>query len=316
MVFTEDTRKSKSLAIQAAGKKRELRRVRIKIVMTSGPVDKRLLLLNSTLKGEVIPANVVKADGKNITVDQSLQVFVDGVYTSRDCKGKNYINTKFGPYTSGTLFHGGIGLPGPLPAGTKQVYIKPLVQPEGIGYDFTEGGTLDETAYKVASDMWKLDDFRLANLASKGVVNEGLTSLHNEARRYIDLADKAKNSLNYSVFDSYCRAAWGYEARAYPDVTSTAQDVVNGVIFYLFLMLPFAYFCERLFFAFSDLRYQLAAFFAIFLAVFGIFCLVHPAFQIAGLASLVVLDRVHYAGAEHPGDFDNRGQVRGAAQAA
>ena len=65
--------------------------------------------------------------------------------------------------------------------------------------------------------------------------------------------------------------------------------MVNGVIFYLFLMLPFAYFCERLFFAFPDLWKQLPAFFVIFLAVFGIFYLAHPAFKIVGADSLIVM---------------------------
>ena len=169
----------------------------------------------------MIPANVVKAEGKDISVDQSLQVFVDGVYTSKDCKGKNYINTKFGPDTSSTLFHGGISLAEPLPAGTKQVYIKPLVQPEGVGYDFTEGGTLDETAYKVASDMWKLDEFRLRSWHPReSLTKESDEPARHDAKRYIGLADKAQNSLNYSVFDSSSPAAWGYEARAYPDVSA------------------------------------------------------------------------------------------------
>jgi len=210
VIFTEDTAKSKMLAIGVGSK--ELRRVRIKLVMSAGPAAKRLLLLNAT-------------------------------------KDK----------------------------------------PEGHGYDFTEGGTLDETAYKVANDMWTLDESRLASLESKGIKNDGLRGLHNTTRRFLDLAGKAKNSLNYSVFDSYCRAAWGYEARAYPDVTNTAQDVVNGVVFYLFLMLPFAFFCERLFFARADLWKQIREFFIIFLGIFYIFKIVHPAFQIAGYALIVLI---------------------------
>ena len=44
----------------------------------------------------------------------------------------------------------------------------------------------------------------------------------------------------------------------YPQAQATASDVVQGVIFYLFLLIPFAYFCERLFFGYSDLKRQLA----------------------------------------------------------
>jgi hypothetical protein len=227
---------------------------------------------------------------RSLQLDQPIQFFVEGVYTDKACRGKNYCVSKFGSsFNNESLLRGEIYLTSDLPEGTKKVYVKPFAQPEGIGYDVTEGGTLDETAYKVANDMWKLDEYRLVSLESKGIKNESLRKLHDTARSYLDLAEKAKDSLNYSVFDSYCRAAWGYEARAYPDVTKTSQDVVNGVIFYLFLMLPFAYFCERLFFAFPNLGKQLAAFFAIFLGLFGVFWLVHPAFRIVGNAAMVVL---------------------------
>lgn len=233
----------------------------------------------------------IKANlARSLMIDRPIEVFLSGVYLDPQCKGRNYLVTKFGTsYNNASLLRGEILLTHELPEDTKTVYVKPFAQPEGIGYDVTEGGTIDETAYKVANDMWKLDEYRLSALASKGVVNEGLNALHSTAKSYLELAEKAKGSLNYSVFDSYCRAAWGYEARAYPDVTSTAQDVVNGVIFYLFLMLPFAYFAERLFFAFPTLGRQLLAFFGIFLGVFIVFYFVHPAFQIVGQASLVIL---------------------------
>lgn len=238
-----------------------------------------------------LPNPIAAKAVRSLSLDSPVEFFVEGVYTDKACKGRNYCESKFGAsYNNASLLDGEIQLTSDLPNNTKQVYIRPFAQPEGIGYDVTDGGTLDETAYKVANDMWKLDEYRLKALASKGVVNEGLDALHEESKRYLDLSEKARDSRTYSVFDSYCRAAWGYEARAYPDVTSAAQDVVNGVIFYLFLMLPFAYFCERLFFAFPTLGKQLTAFFFIFLALFGIFCVVHPAFQIVGPSSLVILD--------------------------
>lgn len=235
------------------------------------------------------PKPIKATVNRSIQVDRPIGVFVDGVYNNRELKGTNYCKSPFGPYNNATLLNGEIQLTSYLPEGTKEVFIKPMPKSEGIGYDVTDGGTLDETAYKVGNDMWRLDEDRLLKLESKGVVNEGLRRLHNEARRLLDLADTARDSLSYSVFDSYCRAAWGYEARAYPSVTASSQDVVNGVIFYLFLMLPFAFFAERLFFAFPSLTKQIIAIVLIFAALFFIFYLVHPAFQIVGNASLVVM---------------------------
>lgn len=238
-----------------------------------------------TNQPDLIQAKVARV----ATIDRPVDFFVSGLYTNPKFKGTNYCAFKTGVFNNESLLRGEIQLTKKLPAKAGSLYIKPLAHPEGIGYDMTDGGTLDETAYKVAHDMWTLDQSRLSTLESHGVVNEGLSDLHREAKKLIDKADAAKGSLNYSVFDSFCRAAWGYEARAYPDVTTAAQDVVNGVIFYLFLMLPFAYFCERLFFAFPDMKWQLLAFFSIFIAVFVIFKFVHPAFQIAGDAFIVLI---------------------------
>ena len=152
--------------------------------------------------------------------------------------------------------------------------------PEGAGYLVGDGSSITNTALKVARDMWTLDDFRISRLRRYRIINEGIDKLHAMSKHQIDLAEKALALKQYSTLDSYARAAWGYEARAYPDVQKTAKDVVNGVLFYLALMLPFAYFAERLFFGYSDLKRQIAAAFGIFLLVFVAFRYFHPAFDI------------------------------------
>lgn len=162
-------------------------------------------------------------------------------------------------------------------------------RPEGEGYDFSQGGTLYETAYRAAKDMHSLNKFRLDSLSEKGIINTALSELNDDAGVYLKKAEEAKGNLNYSLFDSYARTAWGYASRAYPDVAATSQDVVNGVIFYLFLLIPFAYFCERLFFAFTDIKWQLLGFFGIFIAIFLIFRYIHPAFDIAGNPMIVLI---------------------------
>lgn len=152
--------------------------------------------------------------------------------------------------------------------------------PEGIGYDVGNGGTISSTAYKCASDLWTLDEYRISNLAKFRIINQGINDLHARAKKSLTLAKKALDTHDYLGYDSYSRAAWGYESRAYPDVQKTARDVVNGVLFYLFLMMPFAYFVERLFFAFPSLKWQICGVTAIFVVIFVLFSQVHPAFKI------------------------------------
>ena len=140
-----------------------------------------------------------------------------------------------------------------------------------------------------ASCGWVPPGFRIQRLVANNIRNEGVIKLHELAGTYILKAEEALKNLDYQAFDTYARSAWGYESRAYPDVTRTQQDVVNGVIFYLALMIPFAYFLERLLFGFSDLKRQLGAVFAIFLVIFGIFAAIHPAFRITLNAGIILL---------------------------
>jgi hypothetical protein len=187
------------------------------------------------------------------------------------------------------------------PAATRFLLINSTIaNPEGEGYVMGAGEGQDavessrssaiiHTALRVAQDMWKLDDFRIQRLIKNNIRNKGIESLHANAKEFIDKAEAALAAKDYQRFDTYARAAWGYESRAYPDVTKTQQDVVNGVIFYLALMIPFAYFLERLLFGYSDLKRQLGAVFLIFLVIFGIFAAIHPAFRITLNAGIILL---------------------------
>jgi ABC-type antimicrobial peptide transport system permease subunit len=196
------------------------------------------------------------------------------------------------------------------PAATRFVLINSTPkQPEGIGYKLGEqkaGGerppTLADVVYQktyegtipnipltVASDMWSLDNYRINQLGRYRIINQGLNDLHKRARQLIDTATTALAAKEYDKTDSYSRAAWGYEARAYPDVQSTARDVVKGLMFYLALLLPFAFFAERLVIAAPQLKHQIVGFFGIFIAIFLLFRLIHPAFDITSSPLVVLL---------------------------
>lgn len=193
------------------------------------------------------------------------------------------------------------------PAATRFLLINSTKEnPEGEGYvmgagsgpnaiESSRSSSIIHTALRVAQDMWKLDEFRIQRLNRNRIVNEGVSKLHADAGTYLEKADAALAAMDYERFDSFARAAWGYESRAYPDVTKTQHDVVQGVLFYLALMIPFAYFLERLFFGFSDLKRQLGSAFAIFLFVFVIFSQIHPAFQITLNPMIVLLSFIMLA---------------------
>jgi hypothetical protein len=159
--------------------------------------------------------------------------------------------------------------------------------------EIARSGAIYDTALHVAEDMWKLDDFRMRRLAKYKILDmksdDGVPGLHNRAVEAIAEAKKARDAKDWEQFDAKSREAWGLESRAYPDVQQMAIDVVQGVLFYLALLLPFAYFAERMMFGFFDLRRQLSAASAIFLVIFTCFRYIHPAFDITMNPVIVLL---------------------------
>ena len=160
--------------------------------------------------------------------------------------------------------------------------------PEGIGFPAGQWA-IPQTSYRVARDMWHLDEARIRSLKQAGINSDRLEDFHREARKLLDKAEAARQALQWDVFMKYARAAWGYESRAYPDATDTANDVMKGVLFYMALVIPFAYAMERLLFGFVNIYKRITGTFAIFLAAYTVLRLNHPAFQISATPDIVLL---------------------------
>lgn len=215
--------------------------VRLKVVMDSGPGATRFLLINSLPPDPHLP-------------NQANQ---------KRAEGSGYVVG---------------GAPSTDAAPSSTAADDPNASP-------VQNGAITMTALRVAQDMWNLDEFRLKMLAKYRIVNDVLTNdkgtgLHDIAKHYLDEARTAFANRDYDLFDTDSRKAWAYEARVYPQAQETANDVVQGVIFYLFLLIPFAYFLERLLIASRDLNRQLGWTFLIFMVIFLIFTQIHPAFDI------------------------------------
>ncbi len=228
---------------------------RLKIAMNSGPGATRLLLINSQYDPSD-PFNVLnkspEPEGKGYLVAGS----------ARDAQNADLL----GDLTDKTSDDSG---------------------------EIAKSGAIYDTALHVAEDMHRLDDFRMRRLAKYRILDmdsdEGVPGLHKLAAAAITQSKVDLKNRDWERFDADSRAAWGYESRAYPDVQQTATDVVQGVLFYLALLLPFAYFMERLLFGFFDLKRQLGVAALIFLVIFLMFRAVHPAFDITMNPIIVLL---------------------------
>ena len=225
---------------------------RLKIAMSSGPAAVRLLLVNSQYDPEHPFASGAKAEGIGYLVSGSV----------KDQQNADLMGLKD-------------------------------ESPGDPSLEIARSGAIYDTALHVAEDMWRLDDYRMRRLAKYRILdmksNDGVPGLHNRAWDAIQKSKAARARKDYEAFDAASREAWGLESRAYPDVQKTAADVVQGVLFYLALMMPFAYFMERLLFGFFDLKRQLLTAGTIFLLLFILFSQIHPAFDITNSTVIVLL---------------------------
>ncbi len=174
------------------------------------------------------------------------------------------------------------------PARAEEVSPAVLARAQGMGYA-ADGGIIALPSYRAARDVWVVDDARMKQLARYAVQNRRLNALHEEARAALLEAQGRLEGLDYERFIAAARRGWGLEARAYPDVKETANDTVQGIVFYFVLVLPFAFFCERLVFGFPDVRRRLAGFAGLFLLIFLILRVIHPAFKLSSSPYIIFL---------------------------
>ncbi|MCH8267397.1 MAG: ABC transporter permease, partial [Acidobacteria bacterium] len=150
----------------------------------------------------------------------------------------------------------------------------------GSGYDL-QRDALVPTSFLAVRDMWRLNEARLQTMRRHAIENQKLDRLHEAGRSLIERASKAMTEKRWSEYVALIRAAGGVTRRAYPDVVGTLNDVMQGMIFFLALVIPAAFFGERLLFASADIRRQLAGFGLLLLVIWIVISQIHPAFDIA-----------------------------------
>lgn len=153
---------------------------------------------------------------------------------------------------------------------------KPKNDRQMLGSD----GLFPNTSLNAARDVVAINQTRLDRFFKYRIISPGIRDLHRQAQEEIKLAEASELAKDWGEAQRHGRAAWGYALKAHPVIMSTANDVVNGVVFYLFLLIPFSFFLERLFVGTAIMAKQLGWSIGIFIASFILLRLIHPAFEI------------------------------------
>lgn len=171
----------------------------------------------------------------------------------------------------------------------------PEKKPEGALFNTGAGFNIDDTpaihyAYlQSARDTWRMDESRIAFFRSHGIENARVNTLHAKAGDAIRAAEASLAKKDYQNHFVEASQALSLESRAYPDVLGMANDVVRGLVFYLVLLLPFAFAMERLFLAGRRIETRILGVAAMFLGMFLLLRMTHPAFQIVFSPMVVLL---------------------------
>jgi len=148
-------------------------------------------------------------------------------------------------------------------------------------------GMFYDIPLNAARDIAAINGTRLTMFQKYRMIGAGVAQLHQQSVDAIKAAEAAHERRDWPEADRQARAAWGYALRAHPVVQGTSNDVVNGVVFYLFLLIPFSYFLERLLVGHQLLTKQLAWSVGIFIASFVLLRLIHPAFEIISNTAMI-----------------------------
>jgi len=157
------------------------------------------------------------------------------------------------------------------------------------GFTPSEDELILHAELRATRDMYNVDEERIELLRKYGVENKWLDTLHQRSQTLLRGAEAALDRRDYGDYMKTLREARACESTIYPDIRGAANDVVKGIIFYFALLIPFAFFAERLTFCCADIRARIAAIFGIFSAVFIVLRFVHPAFLISQSPYIIFL---------------------------
>lgn len=156
------------------------------------------------------------------------------------------------------------------------------------GFLAAETPLVRDVAREAAQSMVAVNGSRLALQDSYAMADE-LT--HDIQRRSVDRMERARDGLGMSRKESLLlsRDALTYATINHPVLRRNIFEAVAGILWYLGLLVPFAFFFEKLVFGFTDIRRQLGAHMVIFLVVFTLLKLLHPAFAMIRSSVMILL---------------------------
>ncbi len=165
----------------------------------------------------------------------------------------------------------------------------PGVDITGKGYLAMDQSLLQNIPLEQAESMLRLNRKRLELQRAKGLADRHTLDFSGQSERLLNKATDPEQTPAF--FERMLTAAESltYSIIIHPILRKNINDAVISILWYMGLLIPFMFFFEKLVFGFSDIRKQLAAHTGIFLVVFMLLRLLHPAFAMIRSSVMILL---------------------------
>ncbi|MGC4090045.1 MAG: ABC transporter permease [Polyangiaceae bacterium] len=163
----------------------------------------------------------------------------------------------------------------------------PAREIEGSGYLVADHPLLLGVPFEAAASMSRVNGARLALQNRFGMADERTNLYQRRSEQLLKEARAPELGGREALLK--VRDAVSYAGLNHPVLRESVFEAVVGILWYLGLLVPFVFFAEKLLFCFADVRRQIAAELVIFLVVFGLLRLLHPAFQMVRSSLMILL---------------------------
>ena len=151
-------------------------------------------------------------------------------------------------------------------------------EPEGRGY--LEDHELNPDFFlQAATDMSKVIRHRLEGMT--GILNELVEDFLKQGHTALNVAIEAQHAGDHRRVRRASAMALGNLSKAYGQIREMNADMLQAIMIYMALMLPFCYFLQKLLFQFARIEHEMLTFAVFFIVTYTGFRFIHPAFAIA-----------------------------------
>lgn len=160
---------------------------------------------------------------------------------------------------------------------------------DGRGYLAADTPNLAFAHQDAASSMLRTNAKRLTLQKRYGIADELMLAFHERGTNWLEIARRHRTEKDPLGAVLAAGKSLSYAINNHPVIRKKISHAVIGILWYLGLLVPFVFFFEKLVFRFTDIRKQLLANGIIFLVVFLLLRLFHPAFQMVRSSVMILL---------------------------